>query len=293
MKIGHHQFALFFTFGLAFLVTSICAYGDYVYYSCYGYTENLIVKMDSIGNQSVFASFPTADVYPVGLAFDKKGNLYVANVKPDGSIIKIGPNGTQSIFASLSNPRGLAFDNEGNLYTSCWNGVIAKVDPSGNVSPFVSGLNHPLGLAFDNNGNLYVAQQDGGTIMKYDQNGYGSIFAQLGHYDDLAGIAFDKSGNLYVTRGCNYGGIVKIDTQGVQSTMISGLTWPWGLAVDNGGNVWSASGGSSLLKIDNAGEWTFFSAMGQTTGVAVQIPEPATLLLLGLGGLLLRKLSLQ
>jgi DNA-binding beta-propeller fold protein YncE len=56
---------------------------------------------------------------PEGLAFDRAGNLYVAN-GGNGTIEKFTPAGIRSVFASsgLNAPHGLAFDREGNLYVA-------------------------------------------------------------------------------------------------------------------------------------------------------------------------------
>ncbi|MBN1391621.1 MAG: NHL repeat-containing protein, partial [Sedimentisphaerales bacterium] len=61
-----------------------------------GIYSGAIVKFDSDGNETVFASGLS---YPRGLAFDNNGNLYVAEVSR-GAIIKVDPNGNTSTFTS-------------------------------------------------------------------------------------------------------------------------------------------------------------------------------------------------
>jgi sugar lactone lactonase YvrE len=286
--MGQSQLESIFVIGLLFWLSSMSVYGDVVYYSVNGQSKSTIYKMDSNGSRSVFATL--ANTNALGLAFDNSGNLYVANEAHGGSIIKIGTNGEQSIFATLYRPRGVAFDSSGNLYASCVNGTIAKIDSIENVSQFGSGPAGPLGIAFDNSGNLYVAEEYDGTIMKFDQTGNSSIFARLGLYDNLAGIAFDRNGILYVNKYSYYGGISKIDSKGVESTFVEGLPYSWGLAFDSKGILYSAVGyGQGIAKIDSNGQVTFIPSSSGTSAIAVQIPEPATLLLLGLGGILLRK----
>jgi len=49
---------------------------------------------------------------PLGLAFDGSGNLFVVeeNPGPDGDILKFGPGGAETVFASgLNYPENLAF----------------------------------------------------------------------------------------------------------------------------------------------------------------------------------------
>jgi DNA-binding beta-propeller fold protein YncE len=127
--------------------------------------------------------------FPFGLAFDSSGNLYVANYGNYGNntIMKFAPNGTGSLFASISssglvNPVGLAFDSSGNLYVACsGNNTIMKFTTSGTGSLFASsGLDEPRGLAFDSSGNLYVANSGNNTIEEFTPNGTGSLFASGG-----------------------------------------------------------------------------------------------------------------
>ena len=84
------------------LVTVSCCFfinartsADTIYVSNSG--NNTIVKYDSAGNSSVFASEGLSD--PQGLAFDNSGNLYVANVG-NNTIEKFDTSGNGSVFAN-------------------------------------------------------------------------------------------------------------------------------------------------------------------------------------------------
>ncbi len=122
----------------------------------YASTGHGVDKITPNGTLSVFASEGLS--IPTGLAFDSKGDLFVANAadfKADtGFISEITPNGKVSRFASgFSIPEGLAFDSQGNLFvanmgTNIRNGTISEVTPDGTVSTFIgSGLNFPRGIA--------------------------------------------------------------------------------------------------------------------------------------------------
>jgi sugar lactone lactonase YvrE len=195
-----------------------------------------IVKIDPGGNQTVFS--PNSNTSnnllvfgPTGLAFDTSGNLYVAVFQGgggfEGSVVKIDPNGNQTLFSSnnsqqgnhFSFPGALAFDVAGNLYVAnSFPGNIIKLDASGNQTVF-SFVSRPQALAFDASGNLYVANETsqfgGGSIIKIDPNGNQSVVPTSGLSDPDA-LAFDASGNLYVG---NPGGsnIIKIDPGGNQT----------------------------------------------------------------------------
>ena len=116
---------------------------------------------------------------------DLKGNMttYVGN----GSSGFSGDGG-KATEARLNVPAGLAFDKSGNLYIADRNNHrIRKVDTRGTISTIagtgVAGfsgdkgpatkaqLNHPSGIAFDKKGNLYFSDRSNERIRMIDSNG--------------------------------------------------------------------------------------------------------------------------
>ena len=111
--------------------------------------------------RTVFAgpdAFPEGE-YPVGLAFDSHGNLFVSIetfTDPGAdSIVYFSPTGAKSPFATgLNTPRGLAFDSSGNLFVAEASGEFLPGDilkfPSGGGMPevFASGFFRPQFLTF-------------------------------------------------------------------------------------------------------------------------------------------------
>ena len=111
------------------------------------------------------------------LAFDHFGNLFVANSTFDvnqtlqGTIIKITPDGVQSLFANVlaQGPigvflEGLAFDHAGNLFVMAIDlddpnlaSTIYKFTPDGMQSTFGSVPGQGADIAFDSAGNLFAA----------------------------------------------------------------------------------------------------------------------------------------
>jgi hypothetical protein len=240
-----------------------------------------------------------------GNGFVHADTFYVSNMSSD-RIMKFDSSGTGSVFAYVPSPMGLAFDNSGNLYAAnLGDNTIVKIDSSGTESDFAnwsSGLKRPWGLAFDSSGNLYVGNYVGSSespdyILKLDSSGNGTVFANSG-FNRPTGLAFDNSGNLYVANADpspSGGYILKFDSSGNGTVFATGLSNPEGLAFDSNGNLYVANV-YSIMKFDSSGNGTVFANSGLDWPyfIAVQVPEPATGVLLGLGaGVLLGGLRLR
>ena len=120
--------------------------------------EQTIYKFTTNGTRSVFAgpSAFTENAFPLCLAFDSTGNLFVSTGGDPGNdtILQFTPSGMESTFATgLNNPRGLAFDESGNLFVAESNpapdGDILKFAPGGGApTVFASGIDLPEFLTF-------------------------------------------------------------------------------------------------------------------------------------------------
>ena len=283
-RITSLGFALF----LGYCCMLPCTRADTIYLSTYNL--NTIVEFDSSGSQSAFATASSGLNYPLGLAFDSSGNLYVANTF---NIEEFNSSGTGSIFATsasgVSLPTALAFDKSGNLFVAnSGNNTLVKINPSGTGSVFATaatGLDDPVGLAFDTNGNLYVANHNN-TILEFTPSGTGTVFATSGVHNPQ-GLAFDSSGNLYVANGGN-NTIEEFNSfgQGSVFTSTNLLSQAIGLAFDSSGNLYAADeGNGSIVEFNSSGIGSVFaSGLGNAEYLADEVPEPSAFLLAALGG---------
>jgi len=184
-------------------------------------TTNVIYIFDRNGRVDETISLPGA--VPLGLEFDRHGNLWVANFG-GGNILKLTPpfnsGSVPQTFTITGCPgpslgecglNSITFDSAGLLYVSdSFGGIVFKLDlPSGAVSTFVANDllkpgNHGFppfganGLAFDAAGkNLYIANTADDRILKYDLAAKTlGVFAESINGAD--GIAFDRHGRLWV-----------------------------------------------------------------------------------------------
>ena len=217
--------------------------------------------------------------FPLGLAVDGSGNLYIAD--SDNSRVRkveaatglittvagtgewgYSGDGGAATEANLAFPLGLAVDGSGNLYIAdSDNSRVRKVEAATGLITTVAGtgewgysgdggpaiqaqLSFPVDLAIDGSGSLYIADQYNHRVRKveattglittvagtgaegYNGDGGPATQAQLGLPGNLA---IDGSGNLYIANGLGYG----------QVRMVSRVAVPVG-----GGSGGSGSGGS-------------------------------------------------
>ena len=227
---------------------------------------NSISVIDKITGENIVYLNGIADGLqePVGIEFDSKNNMYVANfvdsnIKVFNSTKKLLGTITNSLFKNLG---GLGFHN-GILYAlngfqiediaSQYNGlylmfkIVVNIDNDGNLNYNVSvfctdTLSVPLFMCFDKNNHCYVTNFSNNTISKINmKNGLASVY--INDTQGLLnprGIAIDCESNLYVSNGDfetkNYF-ILKINKdKKITIFTTKNLNSPRGLAIDMHGD---------------------------------------------------------
>lgn len=173
----HHSFGLTMFAGALLLASALAVSAQNLFVAnWYG----AIYEFTPGGTQSTFYSGGLGG--PEGLAFDSKGDLFVAD-SVNGNVYEITPGGTRSVFASgVPAPFGLAFNRAGDLFvssagTSIGNGTVVEITPAGVKTTFATGLYDPNYLAFDGAGNLFVADDGSGNVIEITPGGAKSTFA--------------------------------------------------------------------------------------------------------------------
>lgn len=248
------------------------------------------VAVDGSGNVYVADTFGNRvrKVTPSGLI------TTVAGIGVSGS----GGDGGLAIAAMLNYPVGLAVDSAGNLYIADVNnhrvrkvsvsGIITTVAGSGvegyggDGGPAVAAeLNWPYSVAVDFAGNLYIADYynyrirevtSAGVILTvagngtsgYSGDGGPATSAEIG---GVYGLAVDSSGSLYIN-DFDASRVRKV-TSGVINTVVGNgtvgycgdggtaasacLKWSYGLAVDTAGNLYIADTSNSRVRKVSSG----------------------------------------
>ncbi len=180
---------------------------------------------------------------PFGLAVDKNGTLYVANLeggKPDTGSISIYKAGSTSpsltIRKGLDNPLGIAVDGHGSVFVSNLDNNTIAGYKAGATTPFETISFSPYGQAggvgTDAGGNLWIADAFANYVYEIPAGKTTPQNAGLSGINGPANIAFGEEDVMYVS---NFAG-------SAVSIFKHGNTTPWGLilkGIETDGPTWS------------------------------------------------------
>lgn len=162
---------------------------------------------------------------PLGLAFDRQGNLYVSDVggpihrilvfDRTGAVIRtIGEKG------QFNFPNGLVVDDRGNLFVANSNdGQVLVIDPTGKQIGLIprgqadGELGLPRGVSIDDSGRLYVVDSTGQALQIYTLDDatslpkyYGTVGSEGmgdGQFEYPNGVATDARARIYIADWAN------------------------------------------------------------------------------------------
>lgn len=163
---------------------------------------------------------------PRGIAFDKAGNMFVADTN-NHRIQKLSPNGkalaTFGTQAELTEPLAIVVESTGNVVVlDSEQGWLRRYSGDGQTMERFAGpdarLYHPRALAIDAADNLYVADTGGGRVVKFNPAGqqlqiYGSPGTGPGQMREPSGVAVDAAGAIWVPDIAN-GKLVRFSATG-------------------------------------------------------------------------------
>jgi hypothetical protein len=203
-----------------------------------------------------------SNVTPTSLGFDKRGDLYVANLPGSGSpVVLVYKAGSAKLVRSITKnvviPRALAFDSADSLYVgSDFDGVPVYKPYSTNESRLIP-VFFPLSLAFDASDNLFVGNTSGpyggGSPDSVEVFAPGTTVISRTITKGIAlpvAVITDSSGNLFAANQSSDD--VTVYAPGATSplrTIHQGIKLPSALAFDRSGNLYVANGGANSVTV--------------------------------------------
>ena len=150
----------------------------------------------------------TTDNRPYGIAFDKKGSMYIitAPLTGNGTLSKVTPDGNVTAIAVLEGNfigPGICIDNSNDIFITVGDKLL-KVSPDGNTKIIADGFSICFDVKVDKDGNIYVADDFKGTIYKITPAGKKDIFYEsdtAGQFVLTSIIIDSRNENLYEREG--------------------------------------------------------------------------------------------
>jgi hypothetical protein len=176
-------------------------------------------------------SITTGIDYPFGLATDKSGTLYVANLLGDtGSTtgsITVYPKGATSpsltITTGMQAPYGIAVDSKGDIFASNLNTDTIVAYKKGATSPYetiaFNSFGQGLGVAVDAKNNVWIGDDSSSAVYEIPAGSTSPANADLSGLNGTIGVAFGEKDVLYAA---NFGGSnVDVYTYGSKSPKVT------------------------------------------------------------------------
>ncbi|MFO1497894.1 MAG: hypothetical protein U1G07_05785 [Verrucomicrobiota bacterium] len=197
-----------------------------------------------------------------------------------------------ALLAAIINKSPAQSTYEPYTFTTLAGGGGYSANQAGSTARFSS----PLAVAVDSAGNVYVADSGNNSISKVTPAGAVTILAgrpggfgsadgtgSAARFNQPSGVALDSAGNMFIGDTLNYT-IRKVTPDGVVTTLAgradsrgsadgtgtaARLYQPWGVAVDNAGNVYVGdSWNHTIRKVTPAGVVTTLAGLAGSSGSA-------------------------
>lgn len=303
----------------------LSARADILYVSDVG--SHSVKEIDSTTGQLISSMSGPNLITPNAITFDKAGNLYVSDLT-NRTVLKYDDASKSFNTFVAQNSGGLvypftmSFGPDNNLYVANYSGSsgnIQKYDgkTGASLGTFASdpGLSQPTGMVFNGN-NLYVSSSGNNSIFSFNSvtganqltQSQALVLPNSGGVTNPAGLAIGPDGKLYAASFNNTpSGIARYDTTtGAFIDYYNGvanLNGPTGPVFGSGGVLYTASNRNNVIYAitpsGNVSAVTLGVDLDGPNYIAIRggsnqpVPEPASMILLGVGGVVLGSRSIR
>ena len=191
--------------------------------------------------------------FPLGLAVGSTGDQFVGDVA-GSRIMRISTQGVVTTFAAgIPVPEGLAFDAFGNLLVTSANGLVYRITPQGQATPFITDAGAPFWIAVGADGRIWLSDVSDQSLRRYSASGRFEARFPLGSIGGFGPgpLAIGPSGEPYFSNGAEIWKLVN----GEPERVLADGPVIWAFAFDVAGNIYAP--------IPDAGRLRLFDPVGR------------------------------
>ncbi len=192
-----------------------------------------------------------AFIFPLGLAVGSTGDLFVGDFGAN-RVARVSAQGVVTTFAEVPDPLGLAFDAAGELLVASFDGVVYRVTPQGQATPFITDAGLAFWIAVAPDGRIWLTDLSDRSLRRYSATGrFETRFDAIAVGGAGPGpLAIGPSGDPYFSQGTE---IWKLSNGELQRVFADEAVM-WVFAFDVAGNIYVPSPGTGRIKLfDPAG----------------------------------------
>ena len=181
---------------------------------------------------NTYTTYATGLNSPGGVAIDRKGIIYVAEIGSNRVLRYTAPN-TYTVYGTMPSPNSFAIDGCGNIFVNSIEGGEVRMYKAANTyTVYASGLVRPVSVTLNNDQQLVVAESNddvNGAIKVYSAPNVFTTFAS--GLPRLRAISYDSQGTLFAVDNGNPGVVKAFTAANTYTTYASGLASPYGAYV--------------------------------------------------------------
>ncbi len=237
-------------------------------------SAGILMYDPTVANGSPTGSITNGTDCPFGVAVDKSGNLYVANIA--NSTVEIYPKGASSpgttITSGISGPYGIVVDSKGNVFVTNLNNNTLTGYKKGKTAPFetinFSAYGQPVGIGVDKGNNLWVACDTSNAVFKIAAGTQTVTNAGLTGLSGPIGVSFGQKDMIFVSSFS--GNVVQVYKSGSTTpfeTLSSGISGPTQNGVTHGDAFFQSNQDLNVVGFKK-GQTSSFSTLRGTSAPA-------------------------
>jgi hypothetical protein len=173
--------------------------------------------------------------YAFGVAVDKSGKLYVANLLGGNGSVTVYPKGAKSPSLTITNgingPYGIGVDSKGDVFVTNLNTDTIVAYKAGATSPYETisfgADGQALGVGTDASDNVWIGSDSTNQVWEIPAGTTTPVNAGLSGLNGTIGVAFGQNDEIYVS---NFAGpnaqVYTYGTKTPSRTITSGMTAP-------------------------------------------------------------------